>query len=72
MVETPAVVEPCAVVESPAVDVSPEVVDESPVERLKDVDAGPEVELGDGLEGRSPQICTVSYSVTSKNVLLIP
>ena len=22
--------------------------------------------------GRSPQICTVSYSVTSKNVLLIP
>ena len=57
MVETPAVAEPCAVVESPAVDVSPEVVDdspevvdESPVERLKDVVAGPEVELGDGLE----------------------
>ena len=23
-------------------------------------------------QGRSPQICTVSYSVTSKNVLLIP
>ena len=63
MVETPAVVEPCAVVDSPEavdespgiVDDSPEVVDESPVEGLKDVVAGPEVEeimveLGDGLE----------------------
>ena len=63
MVETPAVVEPCAVVDSPEavdespgiVDDSPEVVDESPVEGLKDVVAEPEVEeilvvLEDGLE----------------------
>jgi len=49
VVETPAVVEPCAVVESPG------IVDERPVEGLKDVVAEPEVEeimveLGDGLE----------------------
>ena len=32
------------------VDESPDVVDESPVGGLKDMDAEPEVELGNGLE----------------------